>query len=661
VAKTKPAKIVKPPFWLDDKKVAWLFFGIAFLLYAKTIWYDFTLDDIAVIKENDFVHDGFKGFGKILNTFYWAGYPVFANLNSGLFRPLSLMLFAVEWQFFGKNPHAFHFVNVMLYAICSLLLYRTLRDLFRDYSLTLPFLATLLWIVFPAHTEVVANVKSGDELLSMIFFLLCLRQLMKWESPSDYKSLLLAGLFFFLSLLSKEGAILFLPVIFILFVQFRQKSVKEIIRPAIILATVSIIWFSWHSYVISHASSPKITYTYHDNSLVAAPDLVSRASTAMLMQGKYLLKSVTGFPLSYDYSYNENPYTGLSDPLVLISILVCVGLFVLSILKFKKDPVLSFGILFYFITFALTSNVFVLIGATMADRFLFVPSIGFVIALTWIILKLTKGESQKLFASKALYILLPLSLLYSIRSFARSSDWIDEKTLYTVDVENADGSARVHSNCGIELRNQANDQPSIVLKNQEYDLAFKEFQNAIKIDSLDYGSYSAAGECLFLSGRFDESVYWRTRALQIEPRYVVIYRDLGNSLLKCAKYDSAIIVYQQAVNAKSSDSLTRIHIGDCYLLKRDTAKAIEFYQQNTVAYPNYIDGWNKLGNFYGATGQMEKSTAAFFQITKIDPNNYMAYKMLYTNYRSLYKTKRNVEDSLTAEKYAQSYYKAGGK
>ncbi|HET6991847.1 MAG TPA: glycosyltransferase family 39 protein, partial [Bacteroidia bacterium] len=307
MAKPKQSKIVKPPFWQDDRKVAWLFFGIAFLLYVKTIWYDFTLDDIAVIKENDFVHEGFGGIGKILHTFYWAGYKAYATLNSGLFRPLSLILFAIEWKFFGLSPHPFHFVNVVLYAISSFLLYRTLREIFREYSLTLPFLATILWIVFPAHTEVVANVKSADELLSMIFFLMCMRQLLKWSRENQNKTLLLSGLYFFLSLLSKEGAILFIPVIVLVFIQFKKKTLKEIFLPLAVLGVVSILWFSWHTYVISHAATPKITYTYHDNSLVAAPDAISRVSTAMLMQGKYLLKSFTGFPLSYDYSYNENP------------------------------------------------------------------------------------------------------------------------------------------------------------------------------------------------------------------------------------------------------------------------------------------------------------------------------------------------------------------
>lgn len=661
MAKPKPSKILKPSFWQNDKKVAWLFFGIAFLLYARTIWFDFALDDIAVIQENDFVKDGFGGIGKILKTFYWAGYPAYATLNSGLFRPLSLVLFAVEWQFFPKSPHVFHFVQVLLYAISSLLLYKTLRELFRDYSITLPFLATLLWIVFPAHTEVVANVKSADELLSMIFFLMCMRQLLKWssllptaENKNSIKTILLAGLYFFLSLISKEGAILFLPIIFIVFVQFRKKSPKELIRPALMLGAVSIVWFSWHSYVISHAATEKITYTYHDNSLVAAPDIVSRVSTAMLMQGKYLLKSFTSFPLSYDYSYNENPYTGLSDPFVLLSILVCASLFIFAILKFKKDPILSFGILFYFITFALTSNIFILIGATMADRFLFVPSIGFAIAVTWMVLKFTKGESQKYFHVKAMYILIPLSLLYGIRSFSRSGDWENQNKLFLADLESASGSSRVHSNAAVVLKGDAMKESNENLRNQQLEEAFKEFKAAAEIDSLDYGSFAGAGETKFLSGDFAASIYWRTKALQIEPGYVLLYRDLGNSLMKSNKYDSAIVVYQQAIKANSSDSLTLIHVGDCYLAQHDTLGAIDAFKQNNVAYPTYIEGWNKLANIYGMHRQLKESTEAFLEVVKLDPNNINAFRMLYKNYLL-------AGDSVTADKYAKEYYRAGGK
>jgi tetratricopeptide (TPR) repeat protein len=654
-SKTKTTALPKNvPFWQNEKILAWLFFAFAFLLYAQTIGFGYALDDVAVIEQNKFVQSGFAGFGNILKTFYWAGFPSYANANSGLFRPLSLILFAIEWKLFPDHPHVYHFVNVVLYATSALLLYKTLRELFRDYSVTIPIGATLLWIIFPTHTEVVANIKSADELLSIIFFLLMMRQLMKWSENKMMKPLLLSGTFFFLSLLSKEGAVLFFPVVFIALYLFRKVEVKQFVRPAILLLAVTAVWLCWHVAVINSAPTKPITYTYLDNSLKSTDNIFLRISTAMLMQGKYLFKSFTGFPLSWDYSYNENPIVGFSNIFVLLSILVCVGLFVIAIQQFRKNPVLSFGILFYFITFALTSNVFILIGATMADRFLFVPSLGLAIALTWVILKLTKGETIKSFHAKAFYILLPLLLFYSIRTFSRSGDWKDEASLYTTDVENAPNSARVHRNYGIILKQQAGKETNVDLKNQLYEQAFQEFKVASEIDSLDYLAYEAAGEVKFMSGDFAQSVYWRTKSLRVEPKNVGLLLDLGNALLKCSKYDSAIVVYKEAIKANCSDSITWLHIGDCYMLKQDTSNAITAFENDVKQYPKYIDGWNKLGNFCGLHKDFKRSNEAFLEITKLNPGDLNAYRMLYTNYKA-------IGDTANERKYATEFYTHGGK
>src|ERR1017187_6894499 len=85
-----------------------------FLLYMNTIGNDYALDDVAVITKNKFVQNGFNGIPTILHTFYWQGYW---DLNAGLYRPLSLILFAIEWQIFPDAPHIYHFINVVLFAI----------------------------------------------------------------------------------------------------------------------------------------------------------------------------------------------------------------------------------------------------------------------------------------------------------------------------------------------------------------------------------------------------------------------------------------------------------------------------------------------------------------------------------------------------------------
>ena len=100
---------------------------------------------------------GFGGFGEILTTFYWDGS---SEPNAGLFRPVSLLLFAAEWQMFENNPGIFHFVRTVLYALVSMQLFLFLGSLFKGQSITLPFLANLIWIVIPIHTQVAAKLRA---------------------------------------------------------------------------------------------------------------------------------------------------------------------------------------------------------------------------------------------------------------------------------------------------------------------------------------------------------------------------------------------------------------------------------------------------------------------------------------------------------------------
>src|SRR5687768_5087499 len=100
----KPVAAAKKSFWSSDRNVALILGVFAFVLYAQTIGFGYALDDVAVLHGNNFVKDGFGGFKEILTTFYWHGNDAFAQSNSGLFRPLSLLLFATEWQFFGDKP-----------------------------------------------------------------------------------------------------------------------------------------------------------------------------------------------------------------------------------------------------------------------------------------------------------------------------------------------------------------------------------------------------------------------------------------------------------------------------------------------------------------------------------------------------------------------------
>ena len=141
---------------------------LAFLLYANTLGFSYVLDDFSLIKENLLTQKGIAGLTEIFKSSYRSGYYLPDN---DLYRPLSKAMFAIEWELAPNSPELSHWVNVLIYASIGFLLYRLLFSITNNNT-WLSLVIALLFITHPLHTEVVSNIKSRDELLRFLFFLL---------------------------------------------------------------------------------------------------------------------------------------------------------------------------------------------------------------------------------------------------------------------------------------------------------------------------------------------------------------------------------------------------------------------------------------------------------------------------------------------------------
>lgn len=205
----------------------------AFILYANTINHKYALDDKATYWKNEFVQKGVSGISDILSYDSFAG--MFGKdskeLEGGRYRPLSLITFALEVEFFGRKttdisakqpflgaPEISHFINIILYAFSLLLLYKVLKRLFKDFKpkfefLSIPFIATLLFAAHPLHTEIVANIKGRDEILAFIFSIAALNSILNFIDNKKLTGLISAFIYIFLGSMSKEICITFLAII----------------------------------------------------------------------------------------------------------------------------------------------------------------------------------------------------------------------------------------------------------------------------------------------------------------------------------------------------------------------------------------------------------------------------------------------------------------
>ncbi|MBK9525757.1 MAG: hypothetical protein IPO39_13735 [Bacteroidetes bacterium] len=202
---------------------------LAFGLNFNTLFHEYALDDAVVLTGNTLVQKGVAGIPEILSHELFYGLEKQeSDLSGGRYRPFALIVFALEVQFFGINPFVSHLINVLLFVFLIALLFRLLQKyIFRELNPNLAFLTCLLFVVHPIHTEVIANVKSRDELIAFILLLLSAFSILRYLKNRKLLSLLPAAFCFFISLLTRESAIPFIGIVPLTAYFFYNQSIKK--------------------------------------------------------------------------------------------------------------------------------------------------------------------------------------------------------------------------------------------------------------------------------------------------------------------------------------------------------------------------------------------------------------------------------------------------
>src|ERR1035437_7951095 len=296
--KPKPSAlpVFKPNIWFAIISAI-----VGFCLYINTVKHDYVLDDVGAITGNQFVMEGIRGIPKILSVGMWH----FDNVNLGYYRPLSMITFAIENQFFPNNPHVSHLGNVLLYAMTGFFLCLLLMNLFKNFHPAFSFIITLLFLAHPIHTEVVANIKSRDEILAFLNLIIgtFLLLLAHKHPTTNFKLVFLSCVFFYFALLSKESAmtgLLIAPMV--LFFSYNL-TIKQALLKTIPFALMILI-FQIHKFEVLGSLSgqiPKdiVNYPYTEAG--------AKLPSTFLIFTQCIRMILLPHPLSYDYSYNQIP------------------------------------------------------------------------------------------------------------------------------------------------------------------------------------------------------------------------------------------------------------------------------------------------------------------------------------------------------------------
>lgn len=639
-------------FILQAMVVALVAFGFYFNSYSNK----YALDDDIIMKENMYVQKGFSGIYEIMTNdaykSYYQSMGVDQQLSGGRYRPLSIVSFAIEQQLFGhcygeraeevrdsvlflqkkgitdanyfrltneKNEllkqieqtnleiaPVRHVFQVLWFTLSMIVLLWFLRECIFRKNTDIAFLAALLFTMHPIHTEVVANVKSRDEIFSLLFICLTFIFYFRYDVSKKMKDIVWGSVFFILALLSKEYAAMLLVLIPIGLMIFHKRSVGEILgRFVIPVGGVIVVYaiFRFSSIgLASHQEDPRSIDPLNAPYMFANP--AERLGSIINRLDDYLWLLFKPYPLSSDYSYANFAYTDFTSGEVWLSFFVNVALAIIGVVYALRRHVIGFAILWYFAFFMLVNNVLFEVGATMGERLIYHSSVGFCIAIAFLLIKgleligaakteeghagngtltMKAAGDQPSFPVQSpilIVIVLAIGIPFCLITTQRNLKWHDDYTLFSTDVITHPNSALTNGNAGA--------------RNMDKGLKFLGHDTTINGKLVQgYGR-----DTVMVHRYADTAIFYLERATRIHKKYVNGWLNLGLCYYYKENYDKAAFAWSNAYRYFPSNPILlnyeQMLIGKANerASKQDYAAASKFFLYAATAVPSDAKAWS---------------------------------------------------------------------
>jgi tetratricopeptide (TPR) repeat protein len=621
--------------------IFFLFLLLGFLLYGNTLGHDFTLDDAIVITDNSFTKKGFSGIWDQLSNDQFVGFYGEKKelVSGGRYRPLSMVVFNIQYALAGESAFVGHLVNLLFYVLNGFLLFLVLQKLLLKFSfnkvlLSFPLLASLLWFFHPIHTEVVANIKGLDEIMAFSFELLCLYFILLFLEKNAWKNLALSLICYFLALLSKENAITWLAIIPLSIYFFTSNSFKKALPAYIGLLVVAVGWLYIRYKVVGSGISNVADNLMNDPFLESSA--AEKYATIVLTLGKYLQLLFFPHPLTFDYYPKHIPIVNWTHPAVIFSILAYLLLLLIAIKGFFQRSIYAYGILIFTITLSIASNLLFPIGAFMNERFVYVSSLGFSLILAYIILQyLPSVFSEKKALKNAFTSLLSIVLLlYSVKTISRNQVWKNNISLATHDAEVSLNGAKSNVMAGGLLTEEAQKTTDPAQKKALLERALNYLNRAVSI----YPEYIDA---LLLMGNaqweyhHDASLAlpYYVRILNINPSHTNTWQNAMIILDQEKNVDYRIKAYEKLLQYRPNEAKIYLRLGRVYGQEKQQLNTAQLYlEKGRELSPNNEEILSNLGTLYGIQQNYSKAIEVLEKAVSLQSNNPKLYVDLGLSY-----------------------------
>jgi len=426
---------------LKDRRTAYLIAGLlASVVYLNALPNQFAYDDTHIVSDNVAIQS-IETLPEAIVSPYWPG-PYGKEL--GLWRPVSTAVYGAQWIATGGAPIAFHAVNLLMHAVATLLV---LMLLYEILSPAAAFAGALIFAVHPVHAEAVANIIGLSEIVSTIAVVGACIVHVRGGVRSTWRDAAVIGALYAIGFGAKESAVTLPGLVFLLDAARGRIGFGEL--PAYVTAR-------WRSYVtMLVVAIGMLSARYAVLGSIASPfaplgaDLLSelpRIWTLGEVWMHYVRLWVFPLDLSSDYAPGVIPISFGWHVENVLGIGLSLLILGLSIVGWRRPEMaagrdtaktIAFGVVWFMIAISPISNTLFLSGVLLAERTLYLPSVGLAAASGWLVVRLARDRKRAAWVGLTLVVVGA-----SIRVWTRNPSWHDTTSVMTALIRDYPQSGR---------------------------------------------------------------------------------------------------------------------------------------------------------------------------------------------------------------------------
>lgn len=534
---------------------------ISICIYSNTLFNDFVYDDTFIVVENPWIKD----VSHLPDIFSKGLWDFQGTSGGGFYRPLVFIVYMLTYFVFGLKPWGFHFVNILLHAVVSVLVFLVSTRFFKfldspsaAWERLTPLLAGILFAAHPVHTEVVAWVSGVMDLLLSLFFLFSLHLYLNWKEKRGERSYVLSLLSFLLASLSKEPAIV-LPVVLCVYdyvderERFRTAHLKRYIPYFAIVGLYLLLRLNARVGIGQTETGLAVTFA---QILTNVPALFMQYIWTLLI------------PVNLNVYHAFSPILSLSSWKAVFPFILTLGFVGLFVVAWKRIRAMVLPLCFLTLPL-LPALYFPAVHLPFAERYLYLPSVGFAMILSYLAVSVVANRSGKAKLGIAV-VTTTVILFYSVGAIKRNAVWESEFTLWTDATKKSPDQAMPYHNLGKALESMGRVDEAI----EQYRIGLG-LPSSPSVASMGHNNLGFSYQ---LKGDLDRAIAHYLTAIRFYPTETRVRTNLAVAYIEVGRIDEATEQLRIVTQIRPNDAIAHYNLGVVYDMKGLSADALNEFQ-----------------------------------------------------------------------------------